>query len=247
MEQQRDDEQLDDEQLDHEQLDNDGEPHEPAHSAFETGMPRPGALTRSSSVARTLLLSALVGLGIHGLAYQLAIGDTAFSRPGELALVFIDIGTVLWFGVTAVLLRTLRWQTIDARFRWIMLAALIAVTTSVAVRTLALGESFIDALVTPVSAGLLLVALAAIAFTRARVRRLALGSDDGIGLVGGALGAGLVAAGFILGALRVQVDADALASPLAPSAGLPLLPLLAATAFVAGALVLTLVDRARRR
>ncbi len=235
MEQPRDSEPLDD------------EVHEPTRADFDAGMPRPGAVTRSGSVARTLLLSALIGLGIHGLAYQLAIGETAFSRPGELALVFIDISTVLWFAVSAVLLRTLRWQTIDARFRWIMLAAIIAVTASVLVRTLALGETIVDALVTPVAAGLVLVALASIAFTRARVRRLAQGSDDGIGLVGGALGAGLVAAGFVLGALRAQVDADALAGPLAPSAGLPLLPLLAATAFVIGALVLALVDRARRR
>lgn len=214
---------------------------------LDADLPPLGAATRSSSVARTLLLSALVGLGIHGLAYQLAIGDTAFSRPGELALVFIDIGTVLWFGAAAVILRTLRWQTIDARFRWITLAAFLAVLTSVLVRTLALGESLIDALVTPVSAGLLLVALASIAFTRARVRRLAQGSDDGIGLVGGALGFGLVAAGLVIGALRVQVDADALAGPLSPSAGPPLLPLLAATVFVVAALAFVLVDRARRR
>jgi|GEM_PF-1500338 len=207
----------------------------------------PGSATRSGSVARTVLLSALVALGIHGLAYQLAIGDTAFSRPGELALVFIDISTVVWFGSSAVLLRALRWHTIDARFRWIMLAAVASVAVSLLVRTLALGKSFVDALVSPVSAGLLLVAAAAVAFTRARVRRIAAGSDEGIGLVGASLGAGLVAAGFMLGALRARVDADSIAGPLASSTGTPLMPLLTATGFVVGALVLALVDRSRRR
>lgn len=166
-------------------------------------VPVGGMPTRSGSVARVLLLSALVGTALLALAYQLGIGDAVIARPGELALLLIDFAPVLWFAAAAVLLSVLRWQSIDQRFRWVMLAAVVAVILSTLVRMTLLGQSLPAALLEPFTLGFLAVVAAGILFTRARVRRRANGTDAGITLVGTALGLVLVGIGVALGALRL--------------------------------------------
>jgi len=166
-------------------------------------IPVGGMPTRSGSVARVLLLSGLVGLAIVGLAFQLGIGDTVFARPGELLLLYIDVAPVLWFASAAVLLSVFRWQSIDQRFRWVMLAAAVAVAVSIVIRLTFLEQSLLVALLEPFTLGFLAVVLAAIAFTRTRVRRLARGTEAGITLTGIGLGFALVGVGLAIGALRV--------------------------------------------
>jgi len=161
--------------------------------------------TRSGSVARVLLLSALVATAVVGLAFQLGIGDTVFARPGELLLLYVDVAPVLWFASAAVLLSVFRWQSIDQRFRWVMLATVGAVAVSIVVRLTLFGQSPLVAMLEPFTLGFLVVVAAAIAFTRTRVRRLARGSDAGITLTGIGLGFALVGAGVAIGALRVAL------------------------------------------
>jgi len=168
-------------------------------------IPVGGMPTRSGSVARVLLLSALVATAIVGLAFQLGIGDTVFARPGELLLLYIDVAPVLWFASAAVLLSVFRWQSIDQRFRWVMLAASGAVTVSVIVRLSLFGQSPLVAMLEPFTLGFLAVVAAAIAFTRTRVRRLARDTDAGITLTGVGLGFALVGTGVAIGALRVAL------------------------------------------
>ena len=166
-------------------------------------VPVGGMPTRSGSVARVLLLSALVSTALMALAYQLGIGDAVISRPGELVLLLVDIAPVLWFAGAAVLLSMLRWQSIDQRFRWVMLAAVVAVAVSLALRMTALAQPPVAALLEPFTLGFLVVVGASILFTRSRVRRLANGTDAGVTLVGVALGFVVVGVGVALGALRV--------------------------------------------
>jgi len=161
--------------------------------------------TRSGSVARVLLLSALVATAVVGLAFQLGIGDTVFARPGELLLLYVDVAPVLWFASAAVLLSVFRWQSIDQRFRWVMLATVGAVAVSIVVRLTLFGQSPLVAMLEPFTLGYLVVVAAAIAFTRTRVRRLARGSDAGITLTGIGLGFALVGTGVAIGALRVAL------------------------------------------
>jgi len=170
-----------------------------------TPIPVGGMPTRSGSVARVLLLSALVATAVVGLAFQLGIGDTVFARPGELLLLYVDVAPVLWFASAAVLLSVFRWQSIDQRFRWVMLATVGAVAVSIVVRLTLFGQSPLVAMLEPFTLGFLAVVAAAIAFTRTRVRRLARGSDAGITLTGIGLGFALVGAGVAIGALRVAL------------------------------------------
>ena len=217
--------------------------------AAPSTIPVGGMPTRSGSVARVLLLSALVSLVITGLAFQLGVGDTVFARPGELMLLYIDVAPVLWFAAAAVLLSVLRWQSIDQRFRWVFLAAIVAVIVSIVVRLTVLQQSVVVALLEPFTLGFLAVVGAAILFTRTRVRRLARGTEAGITITGIGLGFALVGVGIAIGALRV-----ALAGPpsppgavtryieTSPTTGL----LVAATLFmIAGLFWLT--DRTRNR
>lgn len=214
-----------------------------------TTIPVGGMPTRSGSVARVLLLSALIALVIMGLAFQLGVGDAVFSRPGELALLYVDIAPVLWFAAAAVLLSTLRWQTIDQRFRWVMLAAVVAVLVSLVVRITLLNQPVIAALLEPFTLGFIAVVGAALAFTRTRVRRLARGTDAGITITGVGLGFAVVGLGVGIGALRV-----ALAGPPGPPGAVsryietsPAMGLLVAATMLMIAGLFWLTDRTRNR
>ncbi len=212
-------------------------------------IPVGGMPTRSGSVARTLLLAALVGTALMALAFQFGIGDTVFNRPGELALLFIDVAPVLWFGAAAVLLSVFRWQTIDQRFRWVMLAAVVAAGLSVLFRVVVLGETWVESLLEPFTLGFLVVAGAAVAFTGTRVRRLARGTDAGITITGIALGFAVVGAGVALGSLRVALAG----SPVPPGAVSryiefdPTTGLLIAATLVMVAALFWFADRTRNR
>lgn len=212
-------------------------------------IPVGGMPTRSGSVARVLLLSALVALALMGLAFQLGIGDTVFSRPGELTLLFVDVAPVLWFASAAVLLSVLRWQSIDQRFRWVMLAAVVAVIVSIIVRLTLLSQSLVVALLEPFTLGFLVVVGAAIAFTRTRVRRLARGTDAGITVTGVGLGFAVVGVGIAIGAVRVAV-----AGPPSPPGAVsryietsPTTGLLVAATLLMIAGLFWLTDRTRNR
>lgn len=214
-----------------------------------TTIPVGGMPTRSGSVARVLLLSALIALVVMGLAFQLGVGDAVFSRPGELTLLFVDIAPVLWFAAAAVLLSTLRWQTIDQRFRWVMLAAVVTVLVSLVVRIAVLSQPVIAAVLEPFTLGFIAVVGAAIAFTRTRVRRLARGTDAGITITGVGLGFALVGLGVGIGALRV-----ALAGPPGPPGAVsryietsPAMGLLVAATMLMIAGLFWLTDRTRNR
>ena len=212
-------------------------------------IPVGGMPTRSGSVARTVLLAALVATALMALAFQFGIGDTVFNRPGELALLFVDVAPVLWFAAAGVVLSIFKWQSIDQRFRWVMLAAAVAVLLSVLVRVLVLGQSWVEALLEPFTTGFLVVAAAAIAFTRTRVRRLARGTDAGITITGIALGFAVVGAGVALGSLRVALAG----SPVPPGAVSrdidfdPTTGLLIAATLVMVAALFWLADRTRNR
>lgn len=218
-------------------------------NAPPSAIPVGGMPTRSGSVARVLLLSALIGLAIMGLAFQLGIGDTVFARPGELLLLYVDVAPVLWFASAAVLLSMFRWQTIDQRFRWIALAAIVAVAISIIVRLTLLEQSLIVALLEPFTLGFLVVVAAAIAFTRTRVRRLARGTEAGITLTGIGLGFALVGTGLAVGALRI-----ALTGPPVPPGAVsryietsPTTGLLVAATMLMIAGLFWLTDRTRNR
>jgi len=217
--------------------------------ASPPSIPVGGMPTRSGSVARVLLLSALVALAIMGLAFQLGVGDTVFARPGELMLLYIDVAPVVWFAAAAVLLSALRWQSIDQRFRWVMVAAIVAVVMSIVVRITLLSQPIVVALLEPFTLGFIAVVAAAAAFTRTRVRRLARGSDAGITVTGIGLGFAIVGLGIGIGVVRVALAGQpgppgAVASYIEtpPTTGL----LVAATMFmIAGLFWLT--DRTRNR
>ena len=218
------------------------------HAAADE-IPVGGMPTRSGSVARTLLLAALVATALMALAFQFGIGDTVFNRPGELALLFVDVAPMLWFAAAAVLLSLFRWQTIDQRFRWVALAGVVAVVISLLFRVLVLGQSWVEALLEPFTTGFIVVTAAAIGFTRTRVRRLARGTDAGITVTGIALGFAVVGAGIALGSLRV-----ALAGPPVPPGAVsryvefdPTTGLLIAATLVMVAALFWFADRTRNR
>lgn len=217
--------------------------------AAASEIPVGGMPTRSGSVARTLLLAALVSTALMALAFQFGIGDTVFNRPGELALLLVDVAPLLWFAAAAVLLSVFRWQTIDQRFRWVMLAALVAVALSLVLRVTVLGQSWVEALLEPFTTGFLVVTAAAVAFTRTRVRRLARGTDAGITITGIALGFAVVGAGVALGSLRVAL-AGAPVPPGAVSRYIefdPTTGLLIAATLIMVAALFGLADRTRNR
>lgn len=220
-----------------------------ADGAAADEIPVGGMPTRSGSVSRTLLLAALVTTALMALAFQFGIGDTVFNRPGELALLFVDIAPVLWFAAAAVLLSVFRWQTIDQRFRWVALAGVVAVVISLLFRVLVLGQSWVEALLEPFTTGFLVVTAAAIGFTRTRVRRLARGTDAGITLTGIALGFAVVGAGVALGSLRVALAG----SPVPPGAVSryiefdPTTGLLIAATLIMVAALFWFADRTRNR
>lgn len=201
----------------------------------------------SGQVTRTLLLVALIAMVVGGLAYQLGAGDTAFDRPGELVLLFVDVGPVLWFAAAPVILTALRFQALDARLRLVVIAAVIAAIVAAAVRVLLVGESVLAATLDPFTLGLPFCVAAAVLFIRTRARRFAHGSDEGITVVGMALGFAVAAVGVALGGLRLLAIGP-LASP-----GVPVVPLAqppttmfltaASLAMVAG--IFWLVDRTR--
>lgn len=220
-----------------------------SNDAAAPAIPVGGMPTRSGSVARVLLLSALISLAIVGLAFQLGIGDTVFARPGELLLLYIDVAPVLWFASAAVLLSVFRWQSIDQRFRWVALAAAGAVVISIIVRVTLLQQSLLVALLEPFTLGFLAIVGAAIVFTRTRVRRLARGTEAGITLTGIGLGFALVGVGLAIGALRV-----ALAGPPVPPGAIsryietsPTTGLLIAATMLMIAGLFWLTDRTRNR
>ncbi|UYN84387.1 MAG: hypothetical protein KIT89_04135 [Microcella sp.] len=171
--------------------------------ALQPEVPVAGMPTRSGSVARTLLLAALIATALMALAFQFGIGDTVINRPGELTLLLVDIAPALWFGAAAVLLTIFRWQTIDQRFRWVLLAAVASVVVSLIVRLTLFGQSWLAALLEPFTLGFLVVVASAVAFTRTRVRRLARGTDAGITITGIGLGFAVVGVGVAIGSLRV--------------------------------------------
>lgn len=211
------------------------------------GVPVAGMPTRSGSVARGLLLSTLVSTALMALAYQLGIGDAVIARPGELVLLIVDIAPALWFAAAAVLLSRLRWQSIDQRFRWVMLAAIAAIAVSLVVRLLPLGQAPLAALLEPFTLGFVVVVGAGILFTRSRVRRRANGTDAGVTLVGLALGFGVVAAGVAIGTLRVALTGAPVPPGAPPTAvqGSPTMGLLVAATLLMVAGLFWLTDRTR--
>lgn len=201
----------------------------------------------SGQVTRTLLLVALIAMAVGGMSYQLGAADTSFDRPGEVVLLFVDVAPLLWFAAAPIVLSTLRWQALDARLKWVTLAAVIAAAVAVAVRLFALDDPPLAAVVDPFTAAFPVWVLAAVLFIRTRARRFAAGTDEGITLVGMALGFGAAAAGVALGALRLV-----LVGPIA-TPGVPVVPvnesptvtfLTAATFAMVGGLF-WLVDRTR--
>jgi hypothetical protein len=164
-------------------------------------------------------------------------------------LLYIDVAPVLWFAAAAVLLSVLRWQSIDQRFRWVFLAAIVAVIVSIVVRLTVLQQSVVVALLEPFTLGFLAVVGAAILFTRTRVRRLARGTEAGITITGIGLGFALVGVGIAIGALRV-----ALAGPPSPPGAVtryietsPTTGLLVAATLLMIAGLFWLTDRTRNR
>lgn len=157
----------------------------------------------SGQVTRTVLLVALIAMVVGGMSFQLGAADTSFDRPGEVVLLFVDIAPVLWFAAAPILLTTLRWQAMDARFRWVVTASVIAAAVAVAVRLLLLGDSALMAIIDPFTAAFPVWIVAAVLFIRTRARRFAKGTDEGITLVGTALGFAVAAAGVALGGLRL--------------------------------------------
>lgn len=173
----------------------------------------------SGQVTRTLLLVALIAMVVGGLAFQLGAADTSFDRPGEVILLFVDVAPIAWFAAAPIVLTTLRWQALDARLRWVTVAALIASAVAIAVRLIVLDDPPLAAIVDPFTAAFPVWVLAAVLFIRTRARRFAAGTDEGITLVGMALGFGSAAVGVALGGLRLV-----LVGPLA-TPGVPVVPL----------------------
>jgi len=216
--------------------------HAATPSVAVGGMP-----TRSGSVTRTLLLAAVIGTALMALAYQFGVGDTTFNRPGELALLVIDVAPLIWFAAATVLLWALRWQSIDQRFRWVAVAAVGAVLIALTLRLTIAGEGWVTAVLEPFTLGFLVVVAAAIAYTRTRVRRLARGTEAGITLTALGWGVAVVSAGVALGSLRVAVagSVDPLGSLSRDPAVDPTTGLLTAASLLMVAGLFWLTDRTR--
>jgi hypothetical protein len=201
----------------------------------------------SGHVTRTLLLVSLIALVVGGLSFQLGAADTSFDRPGEVVLLFVDISPLLWFAAAPLILTALRWQTLDARFRWVGFASLIAATVAIAVRLLLLGDSVLAAVIDPVTAAFPVWVAAAMVFIRTRARRFARGTDEGITLVGMALGFGVAAVGVALGALRLMLVGPMVTPgvPVVPVAETPTVTFLTAATFAMIGGLFWLVDHTR--
>lgn len=214
-----------------------------------TGYAGPGWTTRSASVMRTLLLSALVSVVVGGLSFQLGLGDTSFDRPGEVVLLFVDIAPALWFGAAPLVLHALRWRAIGQRFRWVLVAAVVAATLSMVVRLVVAGDSLLPTLLDPFTAAFVLWIGAAVVWTRARVRRLAAGTDRGIAIIGLGLGFAGAAAGLALGTLRLTLVGPEVPPGAVPaaSASSPATALFVAATFAMIAGLFWLADRTRNR
>lgn len=198
---------------------------------------------------RTLMLASLVSVVVGGLAFQLGTGDTSFDRPGQLVLLFIDIAPVLWFGAAPVILHALRWRAIGQRFRWVLIAAAAAAGLSLAVRLFLTRDDPSAALLDPFGAAFVVWIAAAIAWTRARVRRTAAGGAQGIAVVGLGLGFAVAALGLALGTLRETAVGPEPLGATAPGASpsSPATALLVAATFAMIAGLFWLADRTRNR
>lgn len=208
---------------------------------------RPVRTMSSGQVTRTLLLVTLIAMAVGALSYQLGAADTSFDRPGELVLLFVDIAPVLWFAAAPVILTALRFQALDARLRWIALVAVIAATVGVAVRLLALDDGLVAALIDPFTLGMPVWVGVAVLFIRARARRFARGTDEGITAIGMGLGFFAAAVGVALGGLRL-VLVGPLAAPgvlIAPIDTLPTTTFLTAASLAMVAGIFWLVVRTR--
>lgn len=214
-----------------------------------TGYAGPGWTTRSAWVMRTLLLGALVSVVVGGLAFQLGLGDTSFDRPGQVVLLFLDVAPVLWFGAAPLILHALRWRAIGQRFRWVLVAAAAAAALSIAVRLVIAGDGLLPTLLDPFTAAFVLWIAAAVVWTRARVRRLAAGTDRGIAIIGLGLGFAAAAAGLALGTLRLALVGPEVPPGTVPeaSASSPATALLVAATFAMIAGLFWLTDRTRNR
>jgi hypothetical protein len=184
---------------------------------------------------------------VGGLSFQLGAADTSFDRPGEVVLLFVDIAPLLWFAAAPLILTALRWQALDARFRWVGFASLIAATVAIAVRLLLLGDSVLAAVIDPVTAAFPVWVAAAMVFIRTRARRFARGTDEGITLVGMALGFGVAAVGVALGALRLMLVGPMVTPgvPVVPVAETPTVTFLTAATFAMIGGLFWLVDHTR--
>lgn len=198
---------------------------------------------------QSLLLSALLATVIGGLAFQLGLGDTSFDRPGQLVLLFVDIAPVLWFGAAPIIVHALRWRAIDQRFRWVLVAAVVAAAVSIAARILIISESLLATLLDPFTIAFVVWIAAALQWTRTRVKRLASGTDRGITIVGMALGFGVAALGLALGTLRLVLVGPEVVPGTLPQAstGSPVTALLIAATFAMVAGLFWLTDRTRSR
>jgi hypothetical protein len=202
---------------------------------------------RVISVQQSLLLAAGLATVIGGLSFQLGLGDTSFDRPGQLVLLFIDLAPILWFAAAPVIVHTLRWRSIDHRFRWVLAAAVIAAALAVTMRLTIGGESLLSTLLDPFTVAFVLWIAAALQWTRIRVKRLAADFDRGITIVGMALGFAVAATGLALGALRLTlVGPVALPGSVPQASGAsPATALLIAATFAMIAGLFWLTDRTR--
>lgn len=208
---------------------------------------RPVRAMSSGQVTRTLLLVALIAMVVGTLSFQLGAADTSFDRPGELVLLFVDIAPVLWFAAAPVILTALRFQSLDARLRWIALVAVIAATVGAAVRLLVFDDGLAAALIDPFTLGMPVWVGVTVLFIRARARRFARGTDEGITAIGMGLGFFAAAVGLALGGLRL-VLVGPLATPgvlVAPLDAIPSTTFLTAASLAMVAGIFWLVVRTR--
>ncbi|WP_168915919.1 hypothetical protein [Microcella flavibacter] len=216
----------------------------PEHAGYAHGW-----TTRSASVRQTLLLAALVATAVIGLAYQLGASETSFDRPGQLLLLFVDLAPVLWFAAAPIILHALRWRAIAERFRWVVVAAVVAAAAALVARLTIGGESLSAALLDPFTVAFIAAIGAAVLWTRVRVTRIAAGDDRGITVVGLALGFAVAALGIALGWLRLLLVGPVVPVGVAtePIGAGSSIPLLIATTFVMVSGLFWLTDRTRRR
>ncbi len=218
-------------------------------TAPETAGYAHGWTTRSASVRQTLLLAALVATVVVGLAYQLGASETSFDRPGQLLLLFVDLAPVLWFAAAPIILHALRWRAIVERFRWVLIAAVVASTIAIIARLTVGGESLLASLLDPFTAAFIAAIGAAVLWTRVRVTRIAGGDDRGITVVGLSLGFAVAALGIALGWLRLLLVGPVVPVGVAtePIGAGTITPMLIAATFAMVSGLFWLTDRTRRR